>query len=593
MDQRRLRPVVPGLLFCCGQLIPVFAGAQLAPVDHNGFVEYQYRLSRSEDTDGTQLHLLTWRTQASTYLWQPYLVKLDGTLGLTRSRTSDASNGNTNNIVTGGLAANVFARSRFPFRAFFESRDSRVDGDVFDVDLATRNWGFLQQFSPVGGGRLSVDYRRSESDELRVDGLRENRSFGSSTWQVNGSKATVHNSINLLASIRDLVRDGPMQTEKRKLLNLRHRFRTSPRFFIEDTTFFSDERIGYDQSQTNRRFLQFNGNSNWRPRSSKPLLVIGRVLAQGIDSGPSGFESGSRNVLLAASANYQYSRRVTFAGNLSVRDSEMDAGPDDSAVLQRLRATYRSDGVGLGRLQYLWGGTVEAGNLRDGNQGEDSVQDVTGVFNHGLSRNAVLNGGRQFQFNVTQTLSASADTTDRREQTVVHGAYLTLNRQSGRTSTYFRLSASDRRSFGDRNDTFQLVNLQASSRMQMSKDRSWNGSITLQYGNSSADMPDVRDMDNSSFTYSVDLRYMERDLFDVQRLNFRSELRFLSSNFRSNNVFDERDDPTTDRDDSVWRNELDYRVGLLEFRLLADLRQTDNRWMSQVYFHVRRYYGVI
>jgi len=593
MDQRRLRVLVPVLMYCCGQLVPACAGAQLAPIDHNGFFEYQYRLSRSEDTDSTQLHLLTWRAQGSTYVWQPYLVKLDGTLGLTRSRTADASNGNTNSIVTGSLAANVFARSRFPFRAYFDSRDSRVDGDVFDVDLATRSYGFLQQFSPAGGGRLSVDYRRSDSDELRVDGLRENRSFGSSTWQVNGSKATTRNSFNLLTSIRDLVRDGPMQTENRKLLNLRHRFRTSPRFFIEDTTFFSDERIGYDQAQTNRRFLQFNGNSNWRPQTSKPLLVIGRVLAQGIDSGPSGFESGSRNVLLAASANYQYSRNVTFAGNLSLRDSEMDAGPDDSAVLQRLRATYRSDSIELGRMQYLWGGTAEAGNRRDTNDGEDAVQDVTGVFNHGLSRNAMLKGGRQFQVNIMQTLSASADTSDRREQTVVHGAYLTLNRQSGRMSTYLRLSASDRRSFGDRVDTFQLVNLQASSRMQMNRDRSWNGSVTLQYGNSSADMPEARDMDNSSFTYSVDLRYMERDLFDVQRLNFQSELRLLSSNFRNNNAFDERNDPTTDRNDSVWRNELDYRVGLLEFRLLADLRQTDDRWMSQVYFQVRRYYGVI
>jgi hypothetical protein len=46
-----------------------------------------------------------------------------------------------------------------------------------------------------------------------------------------------------------------------------------------------------------------------------------------------------------------------------------------------------------------------------------------------------------------------------------------------------------------------------------------------------------------------------------------------------------------ERSDQVWRNELDYMVGKLELRLLADIREIDNRWMSQVFFRVRRYYG--
>ena len=92
--------------------------------------------------------------------------------------------------------------------------------------------------------------------------------------------------------------------------------------------------------------------------------------------------------------------------------------------------------------------------------------------------------------------------------------------------------------------------------------------------------------------YSVDLRYTERDLFNVDQLNFSSELRLLSSNFRSDNVLDEGIAPETDRDDSNWRNELNYRIGLLEFRLFTDMRRAESRWTSQVFFMVRRYYGV-
>ena len=243
-------------------------------------------------------------------------------------------------------------------------------------------------------------------------------------------------------------------------------------------------------------------------------------------------------------------------------------------------------------MNYLWGGSVEVGNRRDRNEGQDNVQDVLGIFNHSLMRNTMFSGGRSLQLSFSQTLSALADTEDRREQSVIHSAYLTLNRQNGRVSNYIRMSASDRRSFGDREDTFQLVNLQASARMQVNRKRSWNGSITVQYNNSIATMPHADDMDNTSVTYSADIRFMERDLFDVERLDFESELRLMSANFRSNDPIDEGIAPDRDRDDSLWRNELNYRVGLLELRLLAELRQIESRWSSQVYFQVRRYYGI-
>ena len=566
--------------------------AQIGPVDHDGYLEYQYRLVKNDDLADNTLHLATWRTRASTYVWQPYILIVDGTLGLTRARNNFGDAANTNNIITGRIGANLFARSRFPLRAYFESRDSRVDGDAFDVDFATRNWGVLQEFSPRGGGRLALSYRQSDSEELRVNGTRDRRDFSSRILQVNASKATQRNSFDLLSSFRDLSRDQPMQMETRKLFNLRHRFTTSPRFFIEDTTFYSDEDIDFGRMAVTRRFFQFNGSSNWRPATKKPLLVIGRAIAQGFDSGQMGSEAGSSNYLLSASANYQYSRNVNVAGNLIVRTVDADDNPEESSVFQRLRTTYRSDAVPLGRMNYIWGGSVEVGNRRDRNEGEDTVQDVIGLFNHGITRNTLFSGGRRLQFNLSQTLSALADTEDRREQTLIHSAYLTWNRQNGRMSNYIRLSASDRRSSGDREDTFQLVNFQASARMQMSRKRSLNGSITFQYNNSMATMPHTEDMDNSSVTYSADLRYMERDLFNVARLDFQSELRLMSANFRSNDLIDEGIAPERERNDSVWRNELNYRVGLLELRMLAELRQIEDRLSTQVYFLVRRYYGI-
>jgi len=592
---RQSRPAIAlALLTCLGPFTVAPARAQLGPVDHDGYLEYQYRLSRSEEGPSNELHLGTWRTQASTWVWQPYILQLDGTLGLTRTRNLATDTANKGSIVTGSVGANVFARSRFPFRAFFESRDNRVDGDVFDTDLVSRNWGFLQQFSPRGGGRLAVDYRRSNSEQLHVDGLTARQKFGSEVWQVNGAKSLGRNDFRLMTSIRDLSREGPTQTQNRKIVNLRHRFRTSPRFFIEDTTFYSNERIQLDGTETHRRFLQFNGNSTWRPATKKPLMVIARALAQGVDSGTNGFERGSNIYLLTATASYQYSPQLTFAGNVGFNNNDPDLGPDQSSVNQRARATYRALGLDLGKMHYTWGGSLDVGNRRARTNGNDTVQDLAGNFNHGLSRIAILPSGRQFQISFTQTVAAFADTDDRREQSLVHTAFATLSRQNGRTSSYMRFAASDRRLFGDQSDVYQLLTLQAASRMQINRHRSLNGGVTLQYNNTSTtDMWNQEDRNRKSYTYSLDLSYMERDLFKVKNLNFLSELRLLSSDFRSDDIFDQGLETDPDRDDGVWRNELDYRIGLLEFRLLADVREANNRWMSQIFFTVRRYYGTL
>ena len=127
--------------------------------------------------------------------------------------------------------------------------------------------------------------------------------------------------------------------------------------------------------------------------------------------------------------------------------------------------------------------------------------------------------------------------------------------------------------------------------MRFTRNRSLNGGFSVQYNNSEADMRMDDEMDNSAFTYSVDLTYRERDLFNVERLNFLSELRLLSRELRRDDIFDEEIGVDAERSDQVWRNELDYMVGKLELRLLADIREIDNRWMSQVFFRVRRYYG--
>jgi len=591
------RAFVLAILLFVGISVVNPARAQLGPIQHTGYLDYVYRLNRSEDMQSNETNLATWRARVSTFVWQPYILQLDGSLGLTRTDNSTSRQGSKGTLITGGLAASLFGRSRFPFRAYFENRDNRVDGDVFDQDRTSRNWGFIQTYSAQRGGRIALDYRASDNEDVHVDGLTTTRKFNSERWQLQGTKYVGRNNFNLLTSTRKLSRDDVMQSERRELFNLRHRFRTSPRFYVEDTTFFSDESISLEHSDGHRRFLQFNGLSSWRPQTRRPLMILGRAIAQSVDSGANGIENGSTSFVLTGSANYQLSQRVTISGNVGVTTMDPDGQSDESSVFQRLRSTYRADPIDVGKMQYLWGSSLEAGNRRQRNDGNDTVQNVTAVFDHGLSRTAFLSRGSQLQFSLSQQVAARADTDDQRGQSLVNSAFVTWSKQKGRSSSYLRLSASDRRTYGDREDVFQLVTLQASSQMRFTRTRSLNGGISLQYNNSVSEMEmdDALglndDMDNSAFTYGVDLTYRERDLFNVERLNFLSELRLLSRQLRSNDIFDEELGTEAERSDQVWRNELDYTVGKLELRLLADVREIDNRWMSQIFFRVRRYYG--
>ena len=135
--------------------------------------------------------------------------------------------------------------------------------------------------------------------------------------------------------------------------------------------------------------------------------------------------------------------------------------------------------------------------------------------------------------------------------------------------------------------------MQASSRTQVSRKRSWNGGISLQYSSNSGELENGESTAGSSVSYSVSLSYNERDLFNVRNLDFISELRFLSSEFRNDDMFDQATETLDERDSNYWRNRLRYRVGQLELQLNADLREVNGTQRSQVLLLIRRYYGAV
>jgi len=573
-------------------LLPI-AQAQLGPVAIDGFLEYQYRQRGGTGPIDVTGQLGTLRTNASTYLWRPWILRVNASLGLTKTFTDNADAKQIGTLITGGLRVDFLRESRFPFAVYADSRDGRVDGDLTNIDVITRTYGFRQQYEANRGGRFSLDFRRRTVDDLFADGSRVSRDSVSDTWQANATKVLGRNQLVFDSVWSDISQNESQQFQERMRHTLRHRFSSSKVFSLEDILFFSNERYLVGDFHSLRRFLQLSAISTWRPVTDRPLLIVGRGLLQGTDAGSNGFEQGSKNVTVTGSATYQYSDRVVFAANTGVAAADTDEGDDRSSVFQRLRAEYRSRIYDLWNSQYRWGGLTEVGNRsgRDNLAAGNSVQDIVLTFNHNLAKRYQLSSGRNLEFNFSQQLTGAVDTDRRDGRFATHTVYATLSGQRGQTRSYIRLTATDRRTSGDQRDVFQLLNLQASRSTQTDRYRAWSGSLTMQYGRTGRQDSGPEDSDNQTISYSANLSYRHANLFGVSNLSFNSDLNMLSNNFRSNEPFDNELDPDRSRNDAAWRNRLDYRVGLLQLRLQVDLGAVDSFRNSVIFLGIRRYYG--
>ena len=594
----RWSTVVPTLIICFFWAEP--ARPQVGPLEVDGFIEYQYRLNAAEDRPSFDSHLGTLRTNLSTYVWRPWIMQVNASLGITKtqSEVTDpqqaalAQHGGT--LLTGRLRLDLFRQSRFPFAAYVESQDSRVDGDLPGTDTLTTTYGFVQQYSAVDGGRYLLEYRHIDADSIYEAALLNSRSDRTDMWQAQAQRSFGRNRFEYKAVFNDIARLDIDQTFGRDSHTLQHRFSTGSGLFMEDTLFLSDENTTIGDSAIQRRFLQLNSISTWRPPTERPLLVVVRGLLQGAESGTGASENTSKNLALSGSATYQFSERFLMAANLGAASSDSGRDDDQTTMFQRLRADYRSVEHTLWSGRYRWVGSAEVGNETgmDNVQTDNSVQDVVLRFNHRLSRQFLLNADRRFDISVTQDLATATDTFGVERNTLTHSLFGTLSRQNGRRTSYIRLTATDRRTRGDQEGFAQLVNFQASLNSQVARDESWNGSMTVQFGRIvNLDIgPDATD--DQTVSYSADLRYRKANLFDINDLNFTSELRVRSSDFLSEDPFDQATaDLRRDRTDADWRNRLNFQVGQLQLRLEANLREIDSHWTGTVFLGVRRYYG--
>jgi hypothetical protein len=580
-------------VLCCSGC-PV--NAQIGPIQTSGSLEYQYQQNSGPDIVDSTTQLGTWRAKAATYFGAPWLVQLDGSIGLTRTFAQADIQGDgrrSSTLLTGALHTGIFQQSPFPVRAFVERLDSRVDNTISDLGLQSTTIGTIAQLTPKGGGSYSLNFRNSDTDRLTEDSTTFRRAYSDSLWQADINKSLGRNDFRVTSLRGQTERYERNEALKRTTHNLRHKFRTSPRFYTDSTLFVSDESLGFDENENLRRFQQFNGIATWRPETARPLMITTRALLQDIETGSAGIETNTQAMAFTALASLQKSDRTTWSADIGVIDRDAELGMQGSSVFQRLRTNHRSVRHQFGKSDYRWGGVFEMGNRRNIDDDVGAVQEVLVRLDHSLSRNAALGDDRQLQISFAQQFADTRNTLSEQVRVFTNSVFGTYVNQGSQLSTYLRLSATDRRASGDQVGTNQLLNLQASAMAQSDRRRAWNGNVTLQYGRTLSPIADAASSRRETVSYSADLMYRQTDIFNVSLLNFTSELRLLSENFITDNPLDADLGIETERVDAMWRNRLSYRLGLLEFDLHATFREINNDLSTRVFFKVRRFYGAM
>lgn len=565
--------------------------AQMGPVDMDGFVEYRYSQFNGKDVDARSSQGLLLKTNLSTFFWRPWILTTTGHVSFANRKADGRLGDEKSGDIYGGLRLNFLARSKFPLTIYYDDFDGSVESDTNNRSGRTTRYGFLQQFSSRRLGTYSMEWRSGSTDVLYQDGFRLPERNDNERWQFMGRKAFGRNVFSL--SSLSLVVDSQIPERMTESLRhtLRHTFRAGSRFNVRNTAFYTNEELDSEMLQTGRTYRQFSSITTWRP--SRRLLITGRGLVQDSEARGLASDSQVQTASVSSTANYQYSDRLTFTAGLGFIAADNNHGDDTDSALQRLGVNYNSDSVLFWDGVYRYFGQVSVGNRTNpGDLEVADVQDMGISLGHSFTRSLGRDSESNWDFKISQRAGTVQDTAGRERNTLQHSVSLTKGARSNEINRYFRVSLLDQRSLADDPRDHQLVNMQYTLQGQLSRNQSWNASASVQYGRRTQAAGEALALDSTSLTYSVAMNYRHTEFFGVDNLAFTSDLRWLSEDFQTEDPFDPDFELETERLNSSWRNRLEYRIGLLQLRADADLREVNSMWSASILLQVRRYFGM-
>ncbi len=581
------------LLVLTAQMRP--SKAAIWPVRLWGELGYDYRV---EDLERQQ-HIGRVTVRAATFISQPWIAQVHGSVGLVVRDTERETGKTTGDIIEGDVSLRLFPRSRFPLEVFFQKVDSTTETNLTGLDRELTRYGFEQRYKTDLGHQFRARYEhtdqtfRTEVDREDDDPERQRDRDISDLLQLGYSFTIREHRIDATLDWQDIDRKGTGDDVERLLGNVVHRYRRGRDYSVENRLTYGDmetqlEQLLDTEFKTTTSSLEYTSYAFWRPQTQKPTLVNGTVRLVDSSSKSGAFTTDVQSYLLSAGVTHDWSPRWRFFGAGSVLYNTGDIRSQDSVFLNA-GATYSSEIMQLGRYNYSWYAGPEVSTVMDD---DGSFQSLAFDAGHTINRNIVFEDRSNLSLTGRQNATLIEDTEGRSTQTLRHNVSIAWIRPQRARTTSVRLSASDSRTFGgggrvgDEDREFQLVNLQLTLNQNLTRASSLNGNATFQLTRSVVGRLD--DDDDLNPSASINITYNHRQVLGVPRLVFRSTLRAFSDSY-----FPFLDDPQdlNDREALIWENELNYAIGRLFLTLFGSISESNVNDESVILFQVRRFFG--
>lgn len=580
----------------------------IPPIRIGGKVSYEIRSDATEGQKIVQQGITsTFIARTNTYLWQPWFATLSGELGISalRYRTVNTENNpnfnsagmaslTSKNLVTAGnLQLNLIPRSTYPFEAHFVKTDNRISGTLSALSgYSSMNYGFTQNFvSPLGRGLVGLDRSEQTSTnggESRQDNLR-----------LSLAKAlTPHQDLQVNGSLSDNTLKTTGERAMQTNLSLQHKFSPAPEFNVDSAANLSRSGYRLEQGNNDTDLLQMSSFGFWRPKDGA-LMVTGGVRLLTLANSSSNTltddsSNGPRmhNANANVGINYDYSSTVRMSASANVNTTS-GFGQRAMESSQSFGATYQPESKKLGEYSYSWSAGASFTNTNSSGDSQQQGRPLTLQLSQNLGRSLQLGSGSTMSVSGSQSLSSMVGNRGGPTQQLTHSGSLSWNRSLQQGSAYMSVSASDSRAMGDRNESFQMVNLQASSSMPTGRFTDWSGNLTIQAVNQhssmqffSQDQSLLRTARRGVVTTSTgSISYQNQRLFGVRRLRFMSDLRL-----NSEALLPILGGPQ-DQETAAWENNLDYSIGRTQFRMSARLAKSGGKNNKSIMFTVTRGLG--
>lgn len=550
------------------------------PLQLWGELAASYRVHKIELNDGgtTEGDRRMYQARINTVatLWRPWFALAEGSVSLNQieSDLSEEGEDSTDFFGTGTARLRMFPLSHFPTVAFWEIDDSRMDTDLSDQDFRTIRYGLEQSYRNQSGD--SSYYGRYERGdyESNIDAERDD-------LQLSMTRNWTGQNLQLNANMVRRSDDADNEIEDYFFVG-RHSYFDKADLSVETLFSIADNEHEFQSDRRSILTNQITSFLSWRPDIPRPLTITASFRGLTLDTDTRQddklvSETDLENLTVTAGANYQYSTSVNMFSTITRGQNSLE-GKSQNTASETVGANYQSRGIPLQGYTYSWGAGSSLGRLS--NDIEDDTRGTVSL-RQGISRGWNFTAQRQLNFTLDQRLSYDHTGKFGSERSLVHTLTLRANPLSNDRNAMLLINASDMRNSGRLEDESQLLNIQFSSSVPINRISSWTGNITLQGMRTKTEFAT-----DQYLIASAQLSYQNSQLFNNRGLHLKTELRAASES-----LVDRREEDNLNfnaRERARWRTDIDYFIGLLQFKFVAEIAEYNSGLNSAVELKIIR-----